>query len=712
MPDRLLMAMVRLRLRLKVPRLRNVAVPFFGLLATLGVLAPAATADGDPDDYKPTGMLDLMPSPIKPKGQGTLYETYEPEVYKLDKQLSTSITGGDLIDGMGEWCAEALMGALRYIGRATVVIVQWTFNVTTLPQIEGPISKAIGGAAGPMTTMFLPSALAVGAFLAWAKRGQTSPMSQLAWVVASAAIATTFLTAPSTWVKGVDTTREIGSDVAMTTISGGLSGSNDSAMPFKTPEPKWSGDAKNDTLRRASDAVWRTYVATPWCIADLGSIKACQRWGPEVVKRGTDMDDREDYLSHHMKNKKQVGPEAEDWRQGHDPSGRVAVLLGAIISAVIFAALCITLAFTTLASLIGAMMLLICGVVFACLWCIPGKPRQWGVSWFETLLGLVLVSFTTTMILGSVMIVSTSMLSMLDPDMGFGWLMVSALNIAAAAMGFRVKGKLDGIISVGGAQLAGRGALSAFADRQRARKLRKALRGKKQRGEGFGDMDRHEPDSDDENESTSGGAGGSARSVAQAVQRAQRARNFPPPASIDAPGDFASTRPGLPPGQAPPGLPPAGGPGGGNGPHPEGGDSPRPSAGTGPAHDVTAARRAKAANARRRAGTPYPIRRGGMQPIGQAAVPPAENNGPGTVIQGTVVKSGESAGPHFRTFPPPPGTASATAPATAPAAPTAPTAAQTAARAAARAAVDTALTGTPLPGTAALPQLPPGTQDD
>ncbi|MEU5425776.1 hypothetical protein AB0H73_09225 [Streptomyces olivoreticuli] len=703
MPDRLLIALVRLRL--KIPRLRNVAVPLLGALATLGVLAPSAAAD--PKDYKPGGILDLMPSPIKPPGQGTLYETYAPEVFKLDKQLSSDITGGDLIDGMGEWCAELLMALLRYVGRAVVVIVQWTFNVTTLPQIEEPISKAISGAAGPMTTMFLPSALAVGAFLAWAKRGQTSPMSQLAWVVASAAIATTFLTAPSTWVKGVDATREIGSNIAMTTVSGGLSGSDDSAMPFKTPEPEWSGTAKNDTLRRASDAVWRTYVATPWCIADLGSIKACQKWGPELAKRGTDMDGREDYIKDAM-DKDAAGKEAVEWRQGHSPSGRVAVLIGAIISAVIFAALCITLAFTTLASLIGAMMLLVCGVVFACLWCIPGKPRQWGVSWFETLLGLVLVSFTTTMILGSVLIVSTSMLSMLDPENGFGWLMVSALNIAAAAMGFKVKGKLDGIISVGGAQLAGRGALAAFAERRRASKLRKALRGKKKRGEGFGDMDRHEPGTDGEDESTSagsgssGGSGGSARSTSQAVQRVQRARNFPPPEwTVErdrSGGDFASTRPGLPPGQVPPGLPPAGG----EGPRPGGGNGPRPPAGPGPAHDPAAARRTKAANARRRAGTPYPIRHGGMQPIGQAAIPPADNNGSRTVIQGTVTKSGETPGGRFRTFPPPPSS-------TTPAAPAAPTVAQTAARATAKAAVSTALTGSPVPPTAALPQLPPGT---
>lgn len=692
MPDRLLMALVRLRLRL--PRPRNLAIPLFGLLATLGALAPAATAD-DKTPYEPGGLLDMMPSPIKPPGQGTLYESYDPEVFKLDRQLKKDFISSDAGDKMGQWCADMLMAALRYVGRAAVVIVQWTFNVTTLPQIEQPISRAIGGAAGPMVTMFLPSALAVGAFLAWAKRSQASPLGQLAWVVASAAIATTFLTAPSTWVKGVDATRELGSSVAMTTISGGLSGSTDSAVPFKSPEPQWSGNAKNDTLRRASDAVWRTYVATPWCIADLGSLKACQKWGPEVVKRGTDMDDREDFLSHTL-NKKTVGTAAVKWRQGHEPSGRFAVLLAALVSAIIFAALCITLAFTTLASLIGAMMLLVCGVVFACLWCIPGKPRQWGVSWFETLLGLVLVSFITTMLLGSEMIVSTALLSMLDPGSGIGWLMVSSLNIAAAAMAFRVKGKLDGIISVGGAQLAGRGALSYLNTRRQSRRLRKALGGKNKRSrkDGFGDMDRHEPKDTTGEESTDGGRG-----AAWANRRSQRARNFPPPPTWTverdeaAPSDYASIRPGLAAGQ----LPPSDGPD--TGPDAPRGAGPGPA---GPPHDPAAARRTKADRAQRRAGTPYPVRPGAPSPVGPGAIPPSTAAGAGRVIPGTVVTSDKSAGSRFRDYPPP---ASRSGPRDGASA-----AGQAAARAAARATVNTALTANPnaAPAAGAVLELPPG----
>src|SRR4051794_7487388 len=82
---------------LRLPRLRTLLLWVVGLLTTVMVTGPAAAAD-DTDKYKPSGIGDLMPSPIKPKGQGTLFESHGPDVYQLDKQLSDSLTGGDLID--------------------------------------------------------------------------------------------------------------------------------------------------------------------------------------------------------------------------------------------------------------------------------------------------------------------------------------------------------------------------------------------------------------------------------------------------------------------------------------------------------------------------------------------------------------------------------------------------------------------------------------
>ncbi|MEV7156984.1 hypothetical protein AB0N77_20530 [Streptomyces misionensis] len=615
-----------LRLWLAMPPLRTLLLPTLGILATLAVFAPSAAADG-PDDYKPGGIGDMMPSPFKPPGQGTLFESYSPEVYQLDKQLSDSLTGGDLIDGWLHGLGNILLQVLTLVGRATVVIVGWCFNVVELPGIEPAISKAISGAAGPMMQIFLPCAVAVGGFVAWAKRSESSPLGQLAWVAASAAIAATFLAAPSTWVKGVDNGRQLGASVAMTTIGGGLSGDSDSAMPFKTPEPKWSDNEKDNTVRRAGDAVWRTYVATPWCLADLGSVKACQRWGYDVVKLGTDMDAREDFLKKTLTTDT-VGKEAVEWRQGHSPGGRIGVLIAGIISCVIFAALAIMLAFTTLASLIGALMLLVCGVAFAALWCIPGKPRQWGVQWFEMLLGLVMVSFTATMLLGSVMVVSVAMMSLLPT---YGWLMVSALNICAAAMAFKVKGRLDGIVSAGGAQMAGRGVLSTIGRMAIASRLSRAVAGRRPDTSGRG-----------RNPSSSSGGSGSGGSGGGGPVRSRPARTFPPPASYPPPG--------LPPSGST--RPPSTGPGGPAGPAGTGPTGRRSRPGSGPRPGPRRATRGPG-----RPGAPttaggYTVRPGAPRRTG--APDPSPRAEP-RVVQGTVINRGPQGGnSRFRSYPPPP----------------------------------------------------------
>ncbi|TLQ39267.1 hypothetical protein [Streptomyces marianii] len=638
-----------LRLWLARPRLRTLMLPTAGLLATLGVLAPAAAAD-DSDKYKPGGIGDMMPSPFKPPGQGTLFESYSPEVYQLDKQLSDDLTGGDLIDGWLHGFGNMLMQVLTLVGRAAVVVVGWCFNVVNLPEIEGAISKAIGAAAGPMMTTFLPTAVAVGGFIAWAKKSETSPLGQIAWVAASAAIATTFLVAPSTWVKGVDNGRQLGASVAMTTIGAGLAGDDDAAMPFKTPRPQWSDNEKDNTVRRAGDAVWRTYVATPWCIADLGSVNACQKWGYEVVKRGTDMKEREEYLSSTL-NDETVGREAVLWRQGHTPGGRIGVLIAGIISCVIFCALALTLAFTTLASLIGALMLLVCGVAFATLWCIPGKPRQWGVQWFEMLLGLVMVSFTATMLLGSVMVVCVALMSLLPT---YGWLMVSALNICAAAMAFKVKGRLDGIVSAGGAQMAGRGMLNTIGRMASARRLRSAISGRR-RG-GFGDMDRHPaPDTRGGGRGGSGSGGGddssSSGSSSSGDVRSRPSRTIPPPPSypptVHRPGHAGAGRPG-------PGLPGAApGPSGpaGTGPGSPGGRRTRPTTGPRPGPPRRPSGPGRTTTAGTTAGG-YSVRPGAPRRTG---VPPTSpSGGRPTTIRGTVInRPANPTGARFRTYPPP-----------------------------------------------------------
>ncbi|MEV6681241.1 hypothetical protein AB0N09_30885 [Streptomyces erythrochromogenes] len=478
-------------------RVRDIIPWLAGLLTTYVLFAPAAAAADDKDQYRPGGIGDMMPSPIKPDGQGTMFETYSAPTYSLDVQLADDYLSGDFGDKMANNLVGGLMWLLIAVGRAAVVITQWTFKVVSIPEIEDAIARAIEGAAQPMVTTLMPSALAVGAFIAWAKRGESSVVSQLAWVCASAAIATTLLVSPSTWVKGVDEGRQFGASISMSTLGSSLSGSTESAMPFQTPEPAWGKSEADNTLRKASDSVWRTYVATPWCVADLGSVAACKKWGKQLADNYGDMKKREEFLKKTL-NTETVGEEAVKWRQGHNPAGRIGILLTSLICVAIFAAMMITLAFATLASLLGALMLLVCGVGFAALWCIPGKPRQWGVAWFEALFGMVMMSFTSTMLMGSVLIMSTVTLSLMPT---YGWLMVCALNIAVALVAVSMKSRLEGIVSASGVQMGGRGIISGISNMTRARRLRRVLR--RRRGEGGPSRRRPRDDGDSDSDSGS-----------------------------------------------------------------------------------------------------------------------------------------------------------------------------------------------------------------
>ena len=621
-----------IRLALAMPRPKRLVLVLLLLSAATAAFAPAAFADGS-DKYKPAGIGDLMPSPITVHGQGTLFESYDTNDYTLDMDFSTSIWDGDPIDGALYDVCEGMMMVIVTLGRAAVVLTEWCFKVVSLPPIETALSNAISGAAGPMLTMFLPAAVGIGAFLAWAKRGSQSVFGQLAWVAASAAIATTFFTAPATWVKGVDNGRQLGSSVAMDTIGSGLNGGN-GQVPFKTPTPTWGTDDTDNTIREASDAVWRTYVAVPWCIADLGSLNACQTWGKGVLDHGTDMDARKSYLSDNMTTDA-AGSDAVDWRKGKDPGGRIAVLFIGIVTVAIFCVLLIGLAFATLASLLGALMLLVCGVGFASMWCIPGKPRQWGVQWFELLLGLVMVSFTSTMLLGAVMVVSVAMMSLLPT---YGWLAVAALNICATVMAWKVKGRLDGIVSASGAQMAGRSVMGTVGRAVRSRRLRRAISGGAGGRGRFGDMDRRPSSTPGSGPSSSGPARGRNNS-----------RTFPaPPSRSTSPAGAPPSRGTAPGSTAPPGT----GPGRSTGPHRGPGPGPAPGRSTGTARR-TGGTTSGTAGGTAAAGTTaggYRVRPGA--PSG----PPPSAPGSGTrVISGTVLGSTTNpTGARFRSYPPPP----------------------------------------------------------
>jgi hypothetical protein len=260
-------------------------------------------------------------------------------------------------------------------------------------------------------------------------------MSQLVWVFAAGLVATSFAVAPTTWLSGVDGARQVGADAVVGTSTNVLG--NTVKAPISWPEPSFSGTARDTLLRKSGDATWRAFAVTPWCVAELGSLAACERYGKAILDKGTDGNARKSYIDNEMSQAEGGSSAATvQWAKGKNPFGRIAVLTLGAIAATLFAFLTVSLAFTALMAFVGCMLLLVVGVLFTCLWAIPGRPRQWGMNWFEALLGLVLQSILALLVFSTTLALVTAVFGLTDT---LGWLPVSGLAIAVLIAGFRLR---------------------------------------------------------------------------------------------------------------------------------------------------------------------------------------------------------------------------------------------------------------------------------
>ncbi|MYT25947.1 hypothetical protein GTW69_37720 [Streptomyces sp. SID7760] len=431
------------------PRLRNAAIPAVFAFTTLMVLAGPAHAA----DINPVGIGDLFWSPSDdniPDGGETMYELYDSGRWTIDADISF----WEGIDATAHLLCAILMGLLMLVGLAMTVIVGWVFRFTSIPEMEGAISSMIGGASRSLMEFILPSCLAVGGFIAFIqhkKGGGGGGLSQIAWVLISGVVSVSLLTSPQTWVSGVDSARQVGASVTMTATAEGL-GDGSSEYPFKLKnQPKFTDNGRDTLLRKSQDSIWRGFVATPWCIAEFGSLEVCKKYGRQVLDQGTDSEKRNDYIDDNV-TEGNVGAASRDWAKGDSPVGRLMVLIPALIVALMFAILLLVLAFTSLAAFLGSLLLLLTGVFFACLWVIPGRPRQWGLAWFDQLLARTLESFIATLVLGAVLSAQTATMQMFGK---YGWLPTMGLSIALSIVAFQFRSVLAQIFGVRGTSNGG-----------------------------------------------------------------------------------------------------------------------------------------------------------------------------------------------------------------------------------------------------------------
>ncbi|MEV5963596.1 hypothetical protein AB0L70_17635 [Kribbella sp. NPDC051952] len=433
-------------------------------ISTILMTQVALAADPKPGPTSPTGFGDLLPTPDLTHGDTrTLFEQYGPMVYGLDFEKSIR----DPIESVFNGYAHMVMMYIVAITRAAISVGWWLFSFTDVKALTQATSTTIGASSNQLVGWLLPSALAFGAVAAYTQRKTSgSAMGQLVWVFVAGVLSVSFALAPATWLRGIDGARQLGAETIMTTSADAMGPTLQSPLPW--PEPGFTGTSRDTLLRKSADASWRGFAVTPWCIAEFGSIDACGRYGKGMLDAGTDSDARSKYIDSVIAPA-EGGDDAPTvkWVKGDNAFGRISVVMLAAIAATLFAFLTISLAFTALMAFVGCLLLLVVGVFFACLWIIPGRPRQWGLNWFEALIGLVIQSFLAMLVFGTALTLVTAVFSLTG---ALGWLPVTGLAIAVLIAGFRLRRLLDnltsmmrpgsGSILLGG--LARRGAMGAF----------------------------------------------------------------------------------------------------------------------------------------------------------------------------------------------------------------------------------------------------------
>lgn len=427
------------------PRRRTVALSTLAVSIVVASQTAMARGQAEPDPTTPTGIGDLLPAPMPASAVGdnpTLFEKYSPTNYTFDWDSSWRSPLESVFNGL----SEMIFGWLTAIVRGAIAVSYWLFSFTQVGPISDATSKIIGAAGQNLMAWLFPSAIAFGAVVAYMqRRAHGSAMSQIFWVFTAGLVSVSFAVSPTVWVNGIDGARQVGADMVMSTTSGLVGG--DTQTPISIDEkPAWKGTAKDDLLRKSADATWRGFAVTPWCIAEFGSIEACQRYGKGVLDRGTDMDARKKYIDNEMERAEgSDDAPTMQWTKGKNPFGRLAVVTLALIPAVIFAFLSVALALTALMAYVGCLMLLVVGVVFACLWVIPGKPRQWGMNWFEALLGMMIQAILAMLVFGTALSLVTAIYSLSST---MGWLPMIGLAIVVLIAAFQLRRVLNGLVTM------------------------------------------------------------------------------------------------------------------------------------------------------------------------------------------------------------------------------------------------------------------------
>ena len=424
---------LRHRRMVKTARLILAAVVLAIAVMWSGSAAWADDEDAQSGQYEVDGIGSLITVPdLKDSDEPTLFETYPVWAYQWDYVDKSGVTQvvDNTVDRNTNTLANSTFMQAQSWTLAAIAMSWQTMSFDSYTALGTQLTGSIGSVSNAFVQWLLPSTLAIGALVAWA-RGSSSPSqlaTQLGCCLAAGVVAISLANTPEQYVNGINAFRDAGTQTAAAAAVGASEGLTE---PIEAAAPTFTGTEQNNAMRQMGDAIWRTFVVTPWCQGEFGSIEGCKKHGETVLSKplfSSDAETRSAYLES-AAFKSAVGEDSEAYATitGHNAPIRLVTAITALIAAFVFAVMVLVLNCLVAFNLMLALMMLVVGGLFACLWAIPGAPRQWANNWLTLLFNFTVMSFLVQLVLTIVLAVAMAM--RLTSSMG--WFTSLILTITA-----------------------------------------------------------------------------------------------------------------------------------------------------------------------------------------------------------------------------------------------------------------------------------------
>lgn len=411
---------------------------------------PMAYAD-DPIEVTGPGGLFFIPD-LAGDGERLFWERYFwIEHYSFHSEANWNDPVLSILSVMGH----GLMYMLVVFGATIASVTGWLFSMTSIDGMATAVGNVMGASAEGTLGWLFPSMLVLGGVVAYTtrNRGGEGPVGNLLWLVVAGVALILTTTQATTLVTSVENVRTLGADT-VATMAQGATVNGETPIVYESPaDEELEGSPADIAARKNIDAMWRTLIVTPWCLAEFGSIEACEQYGTDILtSRGEDRKTAtEDAKA------AQDGSSTETWLTGMDTGyavARVVILLIALIVAAVFTLFILFAALTATFALVMTYLLLIVGPIFLAMGCVPGAPRRWVMNWAKQVVSQLLMSLIAFMLFSAAL----SLIAILfAATASMGWMLSALLTLTALVAAVVLRGRLEAIFQVGGGTGSGIG---------------------------------------------------------------------------------------------------------------------------------------------------------------------------------------------------------------------------------------------------------------